>query len=208
MTTHHRNHLLALAIALGTPAILGCDAIGDAQPRELTAADDDDCDCDTDTGAIGDDGDDGDGCTLTQGYWKNHQPWPIIDPGLCGQSWDDILHTPPKGDAWFIVAHQWIAASLNVAAGAAVTPEVQAALAAAELYLEDCSIDADEHADALAASELLDDYNNGAVGPGHCDDGDSGEPGDTTGGDDTGAASSGDGGDDTGTTGPGWPVPQ
>lgn len=194
-----RNHnlrtslrTLGVAIAVGMAGVAGCDAMGDADPRELADA--------------GEDDDAADGCTLTQGYWKNHQPWPIADAGLCGASWDDILHTPPKGDAWYIVAHQWIAATLNVASGAAVTPEVQAALDAAEGYLADCEISKDEKADALAASELLDDYNNGAVGPGHCDDG----PGET--GDDTGDGTTGDdattGGDETTGTTATWPIPQ
>jgi hypothetical protein len=211
MTTHDQGPhpspwTLRIAIAMSTIAILGCDALGDADPRDgagVAALPGDSDATDTDTDGAG-------GCTLTQGYWKNHQPWPLVDPGLCGQSWDDILHTPPKGDAWYILAHQWIAASLNVAAGAAVTPEVQAALDVAAGYLEDCSIDAGEKADALAYSGLLDDYNNGAIGPGHCGDGDSGDDGgDTTAGDDTGDATDGDDtGDDTGaTTGPSWPVP-
>lgn len=211
MTARNRNTIpslstLGLALAVSAASITGCDAMGDADPREL--ADVEATDTDT-TGA------DGDGCTLTQGYWKNHQPWPIADAGLCEQTWDEILHTPPKGNAWYIVAHQWIAASLNVASGAAVTPEVQAALDAAEGFLADCEISKAEKADALAASSLLDDYNNGAVGPGHCDDG-PGDTGDATTGDDTTTgddATTGDDdtttGDDTttdGTTGP-WPIP-
>src|SRR5690242_8521526 len=60
-------------------------------------------------------------CTLTPGYWKNHskyatnssqmRPWPISeDTLLCGMRWYDILWTPPEGEAWFILAHHWIAA--------------------------------------------------------------------------------------------------
>jgi hypothetical protein len=220
---------LGIAIAFSTAGIAGCDALGDADPRSLTGvqitAGDSDCGCgeetdghehETDgdeTGDAGTTGGDGDGCTLTQGYWKNHQPWPIADAGLCGATWDEILHTAPKGDAWYVVAHQWIAASLNVASGAAVTPEVQAALDAAEGYLADCEIADDEKADALAASALLDDYNNGAVGPGHCDDDDGETDGDgETGGDGT---TGGDTGTDcivdcdtgSGTTAD-WPIPQ
>ena len=40
------------------------------------------------------------------------------DDVLCGQSWYDILWTETNGNAWYILGHQWIAATLNVAAGA------------------------------------------------------------------------------------------
>lgn len=139
-----------------------------------------------------------DGCTLTQGYWKNHHagaknpaqqsPWPLPEEAqLCDQTWLDILTTPPKGDAWYVVAHQWIAASLNVAAGAVPPPDVAAALAQVEDMLADCAIDGGEHDAALAASEMLDNFNNGDVGPGHCGDDD------TPGGDTTGDTTTGDG---------------
>lgn len=206
------SSLLTLTLALGA-ASLACDVAtdDDIQPRLDS------------NGAPTDE----DGCTLTQGFWKNHhaqaknpaqqQPWPL-DEGtlLCDQSWLDILHSPPKGDAWYILAHQWIAASLNVAAGAAPTPEVAAALAQADAILADCAVDPDEHDDALAAADLLDQFNNGAVGPGHCGDDDetTGDTGDGTTGD-TGDGTTGD--TDDGTTGDtcgcsdtfdsSWPIP-
>ena len=121
------------------------------------------------------------GCTLTQGYWKTHNvdakqphkqtPWPIAETTmLCGMSWLDILETPPMGDAWYILAHQWIAASLNVASGASTTPDVDQALADGAALLATCSVDAGDQATATAVSSVLDDYNNGLIGPGHCDD--------------------------------------
>lgn len=74
-------------------------------------------------------------CPRTQGYWKNHNiyaeqdaqniPWPTADftadPAedtiLCEDlTWLEILHTPPQGDAFYILASQYIAARLNQAA--------------------------------------------------------------------------------------------
>ena len=121
----------------------------------------------------------GEGCTLTQGYWQTHNSeaeapglqdeWPLAeDTQLCGLSWLDILHTEPEGDAWVILAHQYIAASLNQASGASSTAEVDAALADAADFLDACAISDADRDEALAASELLDAYNNGEVGPGHC----------------------------------------
>jgi hypothetical protein len=145
--------------------------------------------------------DDGDGCTLTQGYWKNHYdgaqnesqdiPWPISeDTLLCGATWLSILDTPPAGDGWYILAHQYIAAKLNVASGASTTPEVdQALLDAAALLEGNCGGLAPNQVSALAT--VLDEYNNGEIGPGHCDGGED-DGGDDDGGDDGG----GDDGDD------------
>ncbi len=96
------------------------------------------------------------------------------------------MHTPPKGDAWYILAHQWIAARFNVGSGA--TPPADDALIQAEVLLSDCVIDDGEHDAALALADKLDAYNNGELGPGHCgDDDDGGETGDDseTGGDDS-----------------------
>lgn len=120
------------------------------------------------------------GCTRTLGFWKTHnrfagnknqkQPWPIDEnTSLCGRSWLDILKTPPRGDAFLILAHQWIAARLNVASGAAAPASVTAALAEAEALLNGCSISASDRAGALELSALLDQYNNGVIGPGHCE---------------------------------------
>ncbi len=124
------------------------------------------------------------GCTRTQGYWKTHNEyatspgleldWPAPydeDDLLCGQTLLDILKTPPRGDAWLILAHQYIAARLNIASGASSTDEVDAALASAEAWLLDnCGgAPASESADALEWAETLERYNRGAIGPGHCD---------------------------------------
>jgi hypothetical protein len=82
------------------------------------------------------------GCTYTQGYWKTHSIYgpaahpddgwyttagpyppgaagpdaPLFDSGL---SWYVAFNTPPQGgNAWFILAHQWMAAYLNFYNGA------------------------------------------------------------------------------------------
>lgn len=48
----------------------------------------------------------------TQGYWKNHA-FVQVEGVLDGYSWQEVLNTPARGDAWYILAHQWIAAKLN-----------------------------------------------------------------------------------------------
>ncbi len=133
--------------------------------------------CDGDGGG----GDSGGGCTLTQGYWKNHNefktkasqminwPAPMDERALlCGKELLDILNTPTTGDAWVILAHQYIAASLNVASGASTTAISSTLAEARAVLLAGCGGIADRQ-NAIDLSYLLDSYNNGLIGPGHCD---------------------------------------
>ena len=46
-----------------------------------------------------------------------------------GQTWFDVFWTAPQGNAYYNLAHQYMAAVLNQLAGASSTPEVDAALA-------------------------------------------------------------------------------
>lgn len=68
-----------------------------------------------------------DGCPHSQGFWKNHAGlWPVEtltlgDDGYEAAELLALLETPTKGDASMILAHQLIAAKLNVAGGANAT---------------------------------------------------------------------------------------
>ena len=137
------------------------------------------------------------GCTLTPGYWKTHSKygpapyddtWALVEPDGedseffdTGKSWYEVLWTSPKrGNAYYILAHAYIAAALNEANGASVPPEVAAALDNAELLLDEYdgnpeSMDGlkgkearEVRSEFIDTAELLDDYNNGIIGPGHC----------------------------------------
>jgi hypothetical protein len=87
----------------------------------------------------------GTGCTYTQGYWKTHSvygPASYNDTWASkqdetffnsGKSWYDIINTPPKkGDAYIILAYQYIAAYLNLLNNAADAPGLQDAMSGAE----------------------------------------------------------------------------
>ncbi len=64
------------------------------------------------------------GCVRGQGYWKNHpEAWPVTELQLGNVTYNqqqllDILHEPVRGNGLLILAHQLIAAKLNIAAGA------------------------------------------------------------------------------------------
>lgn len=128
------------------------------------------------------------GCTLTQGYWKTHsaygpapydETWGMVGEDttfyLSGQSWYQVLWTSPKGgNAYYILAHQFIAARLNLLNGAASTSPVDAALAWAHSFFSSYTpasqLSKSTRNLALTYAALLDQYNNGLAvgGPPHC----------------------------------------
>ncbi len=120
------------------------------------------------------------GCTFTQGYWKTHpEAWPVTELALGGTTYTQaealaILRSPTKGDASAILALQLIAAKLNVANGADEFAIYQA-IAVADSLLASCAIpckvktDSPLGAQMVEAATILDTYNNGLIGPGHCD---------------------------------------
>ena len=98
--------------------------------------------------------------------------------GVVGQPvcYHDIFWTAPKGgNSWYQLAHQYIAAKLNVLNGAGTTPAVDAALAAAGPLLASYSNKkipkkSDDEGFARDYARTLTQYNEGDIGPGHCDD--------------------------------------
>jgi hypothetical protein len=131
------------------------------------------------------------GCTLTQGYWKTHagdrhppfdDAWLALPAGPAtpffrsGASYLEVLWTAPRGNPYVILAHQYIAAELNGANGAAqdaVAMALDEARALFELYTPH-EIASARHGPAalrmLKLAGLLGRYNEGLLGPGHCDE--------------------------------------
>ena len=129
--------------------------------------------------------DDPDGyCTHSHGYWKNHgNLWPTgYSPGsiwLGGGTfcWLDMLTRPARGDANIILGYQYIAAVLNLARGCdgstTVTVEGGSTISIQDI-VDACS---DHYSNRRRLTDtscreyarILDDYNNGRIGPRHCD---------------------------------------
>ncbi|WP_363798229.1 hypothetical protein ABU614_00525 [Lysobacter firmicutimachus] len=125
------------------------------------------------------------GCTYTQGYWKTHSKygpapydatWATIGEDTLffssGQTWYKVFWTPPKGgNAYYILAHQYMAARLNVEAGGSAPPQVQSAIAQATAWFTGRSTAAPKGAardTAINLAGILAAYNEGTIGPGHC----------------------------------------
>jgi hypothetical protein len=123
----------------------------------------------------------GGGCVLTQGFWKNHpEQWPAgYDPNalffLSQLSWLNVLKTPDNASpGYYQLAHQYIAAVLNIANGASVPSGVQDTLNLALAWLQTNSQSACTASGSCGVqkdwAKVLDDYNNGIYpgGPAHC----------------------------------------
>jgi hypothetical protein len=132
---------------------------------------------------------DGDGCTLTQGYWKTHanpnkpkkydETWDLIGGSgttfyLSGDSYLGVFNTPVKGNKYYSLAHQFMAVHLNFLNGAnpsAVFDAYSAAKLLFETYTPaQVKADSDLNAEFGSYIGILTDYNEGTIGPGHCDE--------------------------------------
>ena len=140
----------------------------------------------------------GGGCTLTQGYWKTHGPagcitgnntneWPDLTgqctcsagDGLClgsvcysADQLCSILNTPAGGNGLIALAHQLIAAKLNILNGADGT-DANACIADADALIGGLvvpPVGAGYLAPSATSADItcLANYNEGATGPGHC----------------------------------------
>jgi hypothetical protein len=138
----------------------------------------------------------GNGCTLTQGYWKTHSKygpaskpdatWNLLPGGLgpdtvffkSGQTWIQVFNTPPAGNVYYQLADQYMAAVLNILNGASSTAAVDAAISGAAGFFNTytpaqagaLAKNSTARANALAWAGTLGSYNEGTIGPGHCDE--------------------------------------
>ena len=97
---------------------------------------------------------------------------------LSGQTWYDVFWTKPGGNAYYTLAKQYMAAVLNIANGADSPANVDTAIAQAETLFETYT---PAQIGALKGSKpprpqfislagTLGSYNEGLIGPGHCDE--------------------------------------
>jgi hypothetical protein len=127
------------------------------------------------------------GCTLTQGYWKTHSSYgpASSDPNWLtggnspdnaffnsGKTWIEIWgiapgqgpkQSPPIASSYLQLAHQYMAAVLNIANGATAPQSVLDAIDGAETFFSTGTGFNSSWAGILAA------YNEGTTGPGHCE---------------------------------------
>jgi hypothetical protein len=124
------------------------------------------------------------GCTYTQGYWGNKPDviWPYpydrdAEFFLSGQTWQEVMDTPVSASqGYYQLAHQYIAAVLNKAAGAPAPQGVQDTLNLAYAWLSNNAPASCPSGSSCGTQKdwaaVLDTYNNGEYpgGPAHCGD--------------------------------------
>ena len=127
-----------------------------------------------------DNGGNGDnGCTFTQGFWKNHEDdWPVNSLILGTVNYTkaellSILGQPVVGNGLISLAHQLIATKLNIANGADDS-SIAATVVAADALIGALVVPPIgggflNPGSTSGLITLLDSYNNGLLGVPHCD---------------------------------------
>lgn len=119
----------------------------------------------------------GGGCSLTPGFWMTHpEAWPVNSLEIGGvlytqQELLDIMMTPNAGDKTILMAFHLIATKLNVLSGSDPSA-LGSAIADADAWLANhggVGSGQKPWDGGEAIKNTLDDYNNGIIGPGHCD---------------------------------------
>lgn len=120
----------------------------------------------------------GSNCTFTQGYWKTHYPsWPVSSLMLGNVSYsasqlEQIFNEPVGGNGLIALAHQLIAAKLNIANGA--NPSAISTTIANDdamignLVVPPIGSGSLPTSQTSTDTQTLDDWNSGITGPGHC----------------------------------------
>jgi hypothetical protein len=117
-------------------------------------------------------------CTFTQGYWKNHPTvWPVTSLSLGTVTYSQsqllaILGTAVKGNGLVSLAHQLIAAKLNLAYGASPLG-VTSAIAAADALIGSLVVPPVgagylPPVKVCVLTQTLDNFNNGLFGVPSC----------------------------------------
>jgi peptidoglycan hydrolase-like protein with peptidoglycan-binding domain len=131
------------------------------------------------------------GCTLTPGYWKTHSEhgpapyddtWAQLPNGantpffLSGKTYFQVLWTPPAGNAYYNLSFHYIAAKLNFLNGADPSAAQAAFNSATTLFntytpaqIKALKGNNQLRQQFISLAGILGNYNEGIIGPGHCD---------------------------------------
>lgn len=117
-----------------------------------------------------------DGCTSTVTWWKTEGASAAAEFDFDGRTNNglDVLNTLPRGNVYYILAQQYIAAALNIQNGASMDGTALDAFNAATTYFAAASPGNSlppgyTKSGITALARTLGDYNGGIIGPGQCD---------------------------------------
>ncbi|OGU69308.1 MAG: hypothetical protein A2W30_04335 [Ignavibacteria bacterium RBG_16_36_9] len=131
------------------------------------------------------------GCTLTPGYWKTHSEfgpapyddtWAQLSNGasttffLSNKTYYQVLWTSPRGNAYYNLSFHYIATQLNFLNGADPSAAQEAYDAATILFnnytpaqIAALKGNNPTRQQFISLAGILGNYNEGIIGPGHCD---------------------------------------
>lgn len=129
----------------------------------------------------------GDGCTYTIGYWRTHTKygpakkrdsvWDTLGEDTTfhksGQSYYTVINSSSAGGAYYTLARQFIAATLNINAGASLPLNVKQAITDSTILFQNYTPSEVKKSKTITNTfisyvGLLTSYNEGVIGPGHC----------------------------------------
>jgi hypothetical protein len=131
------------------------------------------------------------GCTRGQGYWKTHSiygpapydsVWALVGEDstffLSNKRYYEVCWTPPSGgNAYYMLAHFYIATKLNFESGADPSEVQEAFDDATELfetytpeYINGLKGNNPIRQHFISLKNILGHYNDGEIGPGHCEE--------------------------------------
>ena len=115
------------------------------------------------------------------GFFTTWSPsFPLAGPNTPTTfTWFNVFWTAPKGNAYYNLSQQYMAAKLNYLNGAGQVPSVTAAIASAEAFFSYTANGGNTPAnwpntgtatksDLIGWAGTLGSYNEGTIGPGHC----------------------------------------
>ncbi|MCB0686797.1 MAG: hypothetical protein KDC53_09735, partial [Saprospiraceae bacterium] len=140
---------------------------------------------------VGDDCEEG--YTLSHGYWKTHSifgpapyddTWALLPLGentpffLSGQTHYEVINAVPQGNAYYILAFQYVATKLNFLNGSDPSSVQMAYDQATALFMQYTPAEIGAlpgnspiRSQFIMLAMILDDYNTGDIGPGFCQEG-------------------------------------
>lgn len=114
------------------------------------------------------------------GFFTTANSYPVSGPNSIATpfTWFSVFWTAPKGNAYYNLAHQYMAAKLNILNGASVPANVASAIVSAEDFFDSTTPAGfaalgKKHAlrtSVMTWAGIFGSYNEGLIGPGHCDE--------------------------------------
>lgn len=132
------------------------------------------------------------GYTLGYGYWRNHSAfgpesrdsaWSLLPNAentiffLSGKTYYEVLQQVPLGNAYYVLAYQYISSRLNILKGTDPTAVQNTLDLATDLFtaytpgqIASLDLSSPARSQFIQLAQILGNYNTGLIGPGYCNE--------------------------------------